>query len=97
MTVMPEQNPLPFPDGQPSPPSTAAADTGATTAALPLAEPVPPAVSPSIAPRVAAARRAQRPGWARPLGPLAAPWLRRAIVAGQAGRVRLGGPGGGVV
>lgn len=53
---------LPFPDGQPSPPSTAAADTGATAAALPLAEPVPPAVAPSIAPSVAAARSGSAPG-----------------------------------
>ncbi|OCG83935.1 hypothetical protein, partial [Xanthomonas euvesicatoria] len=79
MTVMPEQNPLPFPDGQPSPPSTAAADTGATTAALPLAEPVPPAVAPSIAPGVAAARSAKRPWWARLLGRLADPWLSLTI------------------
>lgn len=92
MTVMPEQNPLPFPDGQPAPPSAAAADLGATAAALPTAVPVPPDAAPSIAPAVAAARSAKRPWWARLLGRLADPWLSLTIEPDQPSRYDDGTP-----
>ncbi|CAD0358465.1 glycerol-3-phosphate 1-O-acyltransferase PlsB [Xanthomonas hortorum pv. cynarae] len=92
MTVMPEQNPLPFPDGQSAPPSAAAADLGATAAALPTAVPVPPDAAPSIAPAVAAARNAKRPWWARLLGRLADPWLSLTIEPDQPSRYDDGTP-----
>ncbi|WP_115514346.1 MULTISPECIES: glycerol-3-phosphate 1-O-acyltransferase PlsB [Xanthomonas] len=81
MTAMPEQNPLPFPDGQPAPTNPVAADPGASAAALPLptAAPVPPEASASTAPLLATARQAKRPWWARLLGRLADPWLSLTI------------------
>ncbi|KTF29564.1 hypothetical protein LMG919_22415, partial [Xanthomonas vesicatoria] len=60
MTAMPEQNPLPFPDGQPAPTTPTAADPGASAAALSSPSAV---VTPEAAPAalLATARQAKRP------------------------------------
>lgn len=92
MTAMPEQNPLPFPDGQSAPPSPAGAETGATAAALPPAAPVALDAPAPAAPVLAPARVAKRPWWARLLGRLADPWLSLTIEPEQPGRYDDGKP-----
>src|SRR5690242_18200387 len=82
MAPMPEQNNLPFPDGQPDP------DRPQTPTPAPV--PAPSARVPMAA--GATPRPVRRPLWARLLGRLADPWLGLTIEPEQPGQYNDGRP-----